>query len=191
MTCSSHRALPNSHLRVGCHSTRQPLFSSACPPDEFSCLARPVQRPAPVRRKICAADFPRGSPSFRQRAPLTNFPAWPGRSSPCSSKNLRCRFSTPQPLFSSAWPPDEFSCLARPVQRPAPVRRKICAADFPRRTCSCTNPRCHCPIVWTNSLFHQALDYKSSRLIASTRCRFCRLCRFRRRCRFQHCTHRV
>ena len=29
--------------------------------------------------------------------------------------------------------------------------------------------------------------HSSSRLIASTCCRFCRLCRFRRRCQFQHC----
>jgi len=87
-----------------------------------------------------------------------NFPAWPGQSSI-------------QPMFieKSALPifPDE---------------------------CSCTNLRCRfppcwhgcrCPLVWTNSLFCQALDHKSSRLIVSTCCRFCRLCRFRRRCRFQ------
>jgi len=39
VTCTSRRALPNSHLRVGCHCPRQPLFSLACPLDEFSCLA--------------------------------------------------------------------------------------------------------------------------------------------------------
>ena len=43
---------------------------------------------------------------------------------------------------SSAHPLDEFSCLAWPAQRPAHVRQKICAADFPRRASSCTNPRC-------------------------------------------------
>jgi len=84
--------------------------------------------------------------------------------------------------------------MAWTVHRPAHVRRKICAADSPRRTCSCTNLRCRfppcwhgcrCPLVWTSSLFRQALDHKSSRLIVSTCCRFCRLCRFRRLCRFQ------
>ena len=83
--------------------------------------------------------------------------------------------------------------MAWTVHRPAHVRRKICAANSPRRTCSCTNLRCRfppcwhgcrcsCPLVWTNSLFRQALDHKSSRLIVST---CCRLCRFRRLCRFQ------
>ena len=84
--------------------------------------------------------------------------------------------------------------MAWTVHRPAHVRRKICAADSPRRTCSCTNLRCRfppcwhgcrCPLVWTSSLFRQALDHKSSRLIVSTCCRFYRLCRFRRLCRFQ------
>src|SRR3972149_156853 len=43
---------------------------------------------------------------------------------------------------SSACPLDEFSCLAWTAHRPAHVRRKICAADFPRRTRSCSNLRC-------------------------------------------------
>ena len=79
----------------------------------------------------------------------------------------RLPLSAAAPVFVSL-PVDEFSCLARPVQRPAHVRQKICAADFPRRTCSCTNLRCRffpllawlpLPIVGTNSLLRQALDY--------------------------------
>jgi len=71
MTCTSRCALPNSHLRVGCHCPRQPLFSSASPLDEFSCLTWPVQRPTHVHQRICAANFPR-------------------RTHNCT--NLRCRF---------------------------------------------------------------------------------------------------
>jgi len=184
------QAVARCRIRI-CWFSLTNLLSSACPLDEFSGLVRPVQRPTHVRRKICTADFPRQT-YFRQRVPLTNFPAWPGQSSvqpvssPCSLKNLRCRYS-PTNLLSSACPLDEFSCLARLVQCLARVRRKICTADFPRRTPSCTNLRCHRPIVWTNSLFRQALDCKSSRLIART---CCRLCRFHRRCRFQHYAHR-
>ena len=51
------------------------------------------------------------------------------------------------PAVSSACPLDEFSCLAWTVHRPAHVRRKICAADFP----PCWHG-CRCPLVWTNSL---------------------------------------
>ena len=64
MACTSRYALPKSYLRVGCHCPRQPLFSSAYPLDEFSCLAWPIQRPAHVRQKICAVDFP---PTIPQR----------------------------------------------------------------------------------------------------------------------------
>ena len=61
-----------------------------------------------------SADFPRRT-CFRQRFPLTNFPAWPSQSS----------VQPPTSLLSAAFPLDEFSCLAWPVQRPARVRRKI------------------------------------------------------------------
>ena len=67
--------------------------------------------------------------------------------------------------------------MAWTAHRPARVRQKICAADFP----PCWHG-CRGPLVWTNSLFRQALDCKSSRLIVSTCCRFCR---FRWLCRFQ------
>jgi len=48
--------LPNSHLRAGCQYLhcqipRQPQFSSPYPPDEFSCLAWTVHRPAHVRQQ--------------------------------------------------------------------------------------------------------------------------------------------
>jgi len=44
LTCTSCCALPNSHLRAGCQYLRcriprQPHFSSAYTPDEFSCMA--------------------------------------------------------------------------------------------------------------------------------------------------------
>jgi len=49
-------ALSNSHLRAGCQCLRcwiprQPLFSSAYPPEEFSCVAWTVHRPAHVRQQ--------------------------------------------------------------------------------------------------------------------------------------------
>jgi len=55
-------ALLNPHLRAGCQClccwiSRQPLFSSAYPPDEFSCLAWTFHRPA-LFSIICAVDFP-------------------------------------------------------------------------------------------------------------------------------------
>ena len=92
---------------------------------------------------------------------------------------------------SSACPLDEFSCMAWTAHRPARVRQKICAADFP----PCWHG-CRGPLVWTNSLFRQALDCKSSRLIDSTCCRFCRLPTLpislalpipSQRCRSRHC----
>ena len=52
-TCTSRCTLPNSHLRAGYQCLRcwipwQPQFSSAHPPDEFSCLAWTVYRLAHV-----------------------------------------------------------------------------------------------------------------------------------------------
>jgi hypothetical protein len=46
--------------------------------------------------------------------------------------------------------PGRISCLAWTVHRPAHVRRKICAADFPRRTPSYTNLRRQFfpPVAW-------------------------------------------
>ena len=81
-----------------------------------------------------------------------NFPAWPGQSSV-------------QPMFV------EKSAL--PIFPDEPAAAQICTADFS----PCWHG-CRCPLVWTNSLFRQALDHKSSRLIGSTCCRFCRLCQF-------------
>jgi hypothetical protein len=62
MTCTSRCALPNSHLRAGCkflrcRIPRQPLFSSAYTPDEFSCLAWTFQRPAHVRQQYALPIF--------------------------------------------------------------------------------------------------------------------------------------
>ena len=81
-------------------------------------------------------------------------------SSPCSSKNLRCRFSpTNLQPHKSALP--NLPTLSRGLPLP-----------------QCLNLRS----------FSSSLGLSSpSRPIASTRCRFCRLCRFRRRCRFHHC----
>jgi len=91
-----------------------------------------------------------------------NFPAWPGQ-------------SIVQPMF--------IKKSALPIFPDEPAAAQIYVADFP----PCWHG-CRCPLVWTNSLFRQALDHKLSRLIVSTCCRFCRfcrLCRFRRLCRFQ------
>jgi hypothetical protein len=62
MTCTSRCALPNSHLRAGCkfircRIPRQPLFSSAYTPNEFSCLAWTFQRPAHVRQQFAPPIF--------------------------------------------------------------------------------------------------------------------------------------
>src|SRR4030042_913907 len=86
---------------------------------------------------------------FRQRVPWTNFPAWPGQ-------------PIVQPVFVEK--------PARPFFPDDPAAAQICAADFP----PCWHG-CRGPLVWTNSLFRQALDCKSSRLIDSTCCRLCRL----------------
>ena len=76
LTCTSCWALPNLHLRAGCQCLRcwiprQPLFSSAYAPDEFSCLAWIFHRPAHVR----------------QQSTLRIFLWWT-----YSCKNLRCQF---------------------------------------------------------------------------------------------------
>jgi hypothetical protein len=73
------------------------------------------------------------SPCFRQRVPLTNFPAWPGQSSV-------------QPMFV-----EKFALSIFPNE---PVAAQICATDSP----PCWHG-CRCPNVRTNSLFCQALDY--------------------------------
>jgi hypothetical protein len=62
---------------------------------------------------------------------------------------------------------------ALPIFPDEPAAAQICTTDF-----SPYWHGCRCPLVWTNSLFRQALDHKSSRLIGSTYCRFCRLCQF-------------
>ena len=84
--------------------------------------------------------------------------------SPCSSQNLRCRFSpTNLQPHKSALP--NLPTLSRGLPLP-----------------QCLNQQS----------FSSSLGLSSpSRPIASTRCQFCRLCRFHRRCRFQHCAHRV
>jgi len=56
LTCISCCALPNSHLHAGCQCLRcwiprQPQFSSAYAPDEFSCLAWTFHRQAHVRQQ--------------------------------------------------------------------------------------------------------------------------------------------
>jgi len=61
-TCTSCCALSNSHLRAGClclrcRIPRQPQFSSAYPPDEFSCVAWTVHRPAHVRQQSALPIF--------------------------------------------------------------------------------------------------------------------------------------
>ena len=55
-------ALPNSHLRavcqcLRCRIPRQPLFSSAYAPDEFSCLAWTFHRQAHVRQQSALPIF--------------------------------------------------------------------------------------------------------------------------------------
>jgi hypothetical protein len=52
---------------------------------------------------------------------------------------------------------------ALPIFPDEPASAQICAANFS----PCWHG-CRCPIVWTNSLFSQALDHKSSRRNAST-----------------------
>jgi hypothetical protein len=61
-TCTSCCALPNSHLRAGCQFLRcriprQPQFSSAYPPDEFSCVAWTVHRQVNVRQQSALLIF--------------------------------------------------------------------------------------------------------------------------------------
>jgi len=61
-THTSRCTLPNSHLRAGCQCLRcriprQPQFSSAYPPNEFSCLAWTVHRPAHVRQQSALPIF--------------------------------------------------------------------------------------------------------------------------------------
>jgi hypothetical protein len=56
LTCTSCCALLNSHLRAGCQCLRcriprQPQFSSAYPPNEFSCVAWTVHHQANVRQQ--------------------------------------------------------------------------------------------------------------------------------------------
>ena len=55
LTCTNCCALLNSHLRAGCQYlrcriSRQPKFSSAYLPNEFSCLASTFHRPVHVRQ---------------------------------------------------------------------------------------------------------------------------------------------
>ena len=54
---------------------------------------------------------------------------------------LRCRIPR-QPQFSSAYPPDEFCCLAWTFHRLAHVRQQSALPIFLRQTYSCTNLRC-------------------------------------------------
>jgi hypothetical protein len=61
-TCTSCCALPNSHLCAGfqclpCRIPRQLQFSSAYPPDEFSCLAWIVHRPTHVHQQSALLIF--------------------------------------------------------------------------------------------------------------------------------------
>jgi len=80
LTCTSCRALPNSHLRAGCQYLR--------------CRIRLCVQAA----NVFAAEF-LDSPSSRQPIPLTSFPAWPGQSivKPMFVNNLRCRFFFNEP----------------------------------------------------------------------------------------------
>jgi hypothetical protein len=59
LTCTSCCALPNLHLRAGlrCWIPRQPLFSSAYAPDEFSCSAWTFHRQAHVRQQSALSIF--------------------------------------------------------------------------------------------------------------------------------------
>ena len=70
-----HKPLRAAEIASACRlplSVTAPIFISL-PPDEFSCLAWPVQRPAHVRQKICAVDFPPTSPQ-RHKSALPIFP---------------------------------------------------------------------------------------------------------------------
>ena len=127
------------HCPAGCHCPS--VSASSLSHRALDYPARPDSSSAPATDSADFADFvgaadsntaPTGSKpaSFCQRVPWMNFPAWPGQSSPCSSKNLRCRFSpTNLQLHKSALP-------------------------IPPRWHGC-----RCPNVRTNSLFCQALDY--------------------------------
>jgi hypothetical protein len=62
MTCTSHCALSNSHLRAGCQCLRcwipwQPQFSSAYAPDEFSCLTWTFHCQTHVRQQFALSIF--------------------------------------------------------------------------------------------------------------------------------------
>jgi len=59
LTCTSCCALPNLHLRAGlrCWIPRQPLFSSAYAPDEFSCSVWTFHRQAHVRQQSALLIF--------------------------------------------------------------------------------------------------------------------------------------
>ena len=121
----------------------------------FSALPIPTLRPPCLNQRCFVSVSPR-----RIFLPGLDSPS----SSPCSSKNLRCRFSpTNLQPHKSALP--NLPTLSRGLPLP-----------------QCLN-------LWS---FSSSLGLSSpSRPIASTRCQFCRLCRFHRRCRFQHCAHRV
>jgi len=71
MACTSRYALPKSHLRVGCHCPRQPLFSSAYPLMNFP--AWPGQSSV--------------QPMFVKKSALSIFPRRTH-----NGTNLRCQF---------------------------------------------------------------------------------------------------
>jgi hypothetical protein len=102
LTCTSCCALPNSHLRAGCQCLRcriprQPLFSSAYAPDEFSCLAWTFHRQAHVRQQSTLPIF-----------------LW----QTYSRINLRCRFL---PLL--AWLPAPLGLVLDNLPKCAPRAR--------------------------------------------------------------------
>jgi hypothetical protein len=92
-------ALSNSHLRAGCQCLRcriprQPLFSSAYPPDEFSCLAWTFQRPVHVHQQSAL--------------PISLWQTY-------NRTNLRCRFI---PLL--AWLPAPLGTVLDSLPKCAP-----------------------------------------------------------------------
>jgi len=86
-----------------------------------------------LHKLLRAAEF-----SSACRLPI---PALPSLHLRAGCQCLRCRIPR-QPLFSSAYAPDEFSCLAWTFHRQANVRQQTALPIFLRRTYSHTNLRC-------------------------------------------------
>jgi hypothetical protein len=146
----------------------------------------------PTAAQICAATTPLSGPTAFSVKPWTiNRPDSLSAPATDSADFVGAAYSNTAPTVSK---PALFRQCVPLMNFPAWPGQSIVQPMFVEKFALPISPcwhGCRCPIVWTNSLFCQALDHKSSRLIVSTCCRFCRLCRFHWRCRFQHCAHHV